>query len=116
MIWFFGTSHTAGTCHGKWHQIYPEHYVGKEDFLKDQFYKGNKNNAITFLKERIKLIIEQSPWLGGTLVKDQKKHGKLIAIRYPKNNVPFDKIIQIDDTLKISNDMPYQEIVNILNY
>ena len=38
MIWFFGTSHTAGTCHGKWHQIYPEHYVGKEDFLKDQFY------------------------------------------------------------------------------
>ena len=79
-----------------------------------QFYKGNKNNAITFLKERIKLIIEQNPWLGGTLVKDPKKHGKLIAIRYPKNNVPFDKIIQIDDTLKISNDMPYQEIVNIV--
>ena len=55
MIWFFGTSHTAGTCHGKWHQIYPEHYVGKEDFLKDKFYKGNKK-----VRDSIKYI--PVPW------------------------------------------------------
>eukprot|EP00943_MAST-04B_sp_MAST-4B-sp1_P008655 g8655.t1 len=77
-----------------------------------QFYKGNKEDASTFLKERLKLIAEQNPWICASLVKDTKQHGKLIALRYPKNNVSTDNIFKVDHSLKISKDMPYQEIVD----
>ena len=76
-----------------------------------QFYKGSKDDASTFLKERLRLIAEQNPWICASLVKDPKQHGKLIALRYSTKSISIDNIFKVDPSLKVSQDMPYQEII-----
>ena len=44
------------------------------------------------------------------MVKDPKRHGKLVALRYPKT-VSIDQIFAVDDALTLSRDTPYQELV-----
>jgi hypothetical protein len=72
-----------------------------------QFYKGDSQEAVQFLKERLQLVAEQNPWICATIVKGT---GGLKALRYPKA-VSIDQIFAQDDTLVLTQEIPYQELV-----
>ena len=51
----------------------------------------------------------KNPWIGSSLVKDPKKHGKLVVMRC-KSDFPIDEVFEINKTLKINEKMPFTDI------
>ena len=83
-----------------------------------QFYEGKINDAKDFLCERMKEVAEANPWIAARLVKDKKRHGKLVAMRHPEKTDPASVVECIfvqNDTLQMSEDMPYETIMNIIS-
>ena len=60
-----------------------------------QFYEGDPNAAATYLKNRLLEVARANPWIGSKIVKDKKKHGNLLAMRYSVNNPPIDEIFEV---------------------
>jgi hypothetical protein len=75
-----------------------------------QFYTGDPNAAATYLKTRLLEVAKANPWIGSTIVKDKKKHGKLLAIRYSISDPPIDDIFEVNNDLDINENMPYGEL------
>jgi hypothetical protein len=50
-------------------------------------------------------------WIGSRLVKDKAKHGDLVAMRFHAETFPVDDILEVNDTLRIHEEMPYEELV-----
>lgn len=80
-----------------------------------QFYTGDAEKAAVSLKDRLIEVAKLNPWIGATLVKDPKKHGKLLALRYDKENPPIDDMFQVSSDLKIQQDMPYEDLVKAVS-
>ena len=66
-----------------------------------QFYKGDPTAAATYLKNRMLEVAKANPWIGSEIVKDKEKHGKLLAMRYSKNNPPIDDMFEVNNELDI---------------
>ena len=75
-----------------------------------QFYEGDPNAAATYLKNRLLEVARANPWIGSKIIKDKKKHGNLLAMRYSINNPPIDEIFEVNNELDIHENMPYSEL------
>jgi hypothetical protein len=80
-----------------------------------QFYTGDAEKAATFLKGRLTEVAQLNPWIGAKLVKDPKKHGKLLALHYDKENPPIDDMFQVNNDLKLTPDVPYEDLVKAVS-
>ena len=81
-----------------------------------QFYKGEISKAKDFLMSRLVEVASKNPWITSSLVQDKKKHGKLVAMRYLKDTAnAVERIFTQNDSIKISEDMKYAEIMKCVS-
>jgi len=84
-----------------------------------QIYEGDANAAAEFLRGRLAEVARLNPWMGGKLIKDPKRHGKLIALRYnpggEESPPPVDEMFEfVVDDAKGFEVGPYEELAEAL--
>ena len=80
-----------------------------------QYYTGDTNAAATWLENRWKEVVTANPWVCSTLVKDKKKHGKLLAMRYSKDSPDIARTFQVKDGLDLDQNMPYADLCKTIS-
>jgi hypothetical protein len=79
------------------------------------FYEGDFSAGCAFLKERLAVVAAANPWIFARIVKE-KQHGKKAALRISTTTPTVnDDVFVVNDNLKLSEAMPYGEMVKLVN-
>jgi len=78
------------------------------------FFKGDLQNAATFLRERLAKVAAANPWMLGNIVKE-KQHGKRCALRFLTQAVVTDDVFAVRPDFVLSEDTEYGLLVKKVN-
>ena len=79
------------------------------------FFKGDPQQATTFLKERLAQVAQANPWIFGNIIKE-KRHGKRCALRFSKEAPAVtDAVFAVTEALTLSEDTEYGTFVKQVN-